>query len=127
MSHAQSKILLIDDDEFVSGSLSSYLRAQGYQVDVALDIAGAEVLMSEERYRLIVVDPYLTGAVHQPGDTLIRESRRKQPDASLIVLTAYGSPNLLRMAADCGVSLVLTKPQSVVSVSQAIANVSRRS
>ena len=121
-----SRILLIDDDEFVAGSLSQYLRTQGYDVDVALDATGAELLMANRQYALIVVDPYLTGGVRVSNDAIIRSSRDKQPDASLIVLTAYGSPRLLKMAADCGVSLVLTKPQSVVSVSQAIANVSAR-
>ncbi|MGH7485905.1 MAG: hypothetical protein ACREMY_09945, partial [bacterium] len=54
------KILLIDDDELIAGSLRQYLCTQGWSVDVALEASTAESLMGERRYDVVLVDPFLT-------------------------------------------------------------------
>jgi DNA-binding NtrC family response regulator len=116
------RVLLIDDDESVAGSLYQYLLAQGCDVEVAVDSASAEVLMEARQYDVIVVDPYLTGGVLHEDGALLSLVRSRQPAAALIVLTGYGSTTLTTSAARERAIAVLTKPQSVVYLSELVAN-----
>ncbi len=122
---AQDSILLIDDDELVAGSLREYLVRGGSQVDVAVEPSSAEEMMHARQYDVIVVDPYLTGGVFFDNGAAIDLVRRLQPSAAVIVLTAYSSPALARIAADSSVSAVLEKPQPVVALNDLIVRMSR--
>jgi UDP-3-O-[3-hydroxymyristoyl] N-acetylglucosamine deacetylase len=119
---ARQRVLLIDDDESVAGSLYQYLLAQGCDVEVAVDSASAEVLMEARQYDVVVVDPYLTGGVVADDGALLALIRGCQPQASLFVLTGYGSSSLTISAERQGASAVLTKPQSVMSLGQLIVD-----
>jgi two-component system response regulator RegA len=118
---AARAILLIDDDDLIAGSLRQVLVMEGRDVDVALDPGAAATLMAAKSYDVIVVDPYLTGGVHHEDGELITSIRSMQPEASLIVLTGYGSPALTRAATDGRVSAMLTKPQSIPFLTQFVA------
>ncbi|MEO8378200.1 MAG: response regulator [Acidobacteriota bacterium] len=121
---SQESVLLIDDDEMVAGSLRERLVRDGRQVDVALDLPTSIGLMDERKYRVIVVDPYLTTRV--PGDgSLLKIIRELQPDAAMIVLTAYGSPALTVSAEHANVAALLAKPQSVVFLSDFVGDACR--
>ena len=115
---APKTILLIDDDDLIAGSLRQVLQMDGCDVDVAVDSCSAASLMSKKRYDIVLVDPYLTGGVHREDGDLIAHIRSAQPEANLVVLTGYGSPELDRSASNGGVSAILTKPQSIVFLSQ---------
>lgn len=114
------KILLIDDDEYIAVSLRGYLTALHWDVDVAADAAAAARLAKANSYGVIVVDPFLTGAVYEEKGVQLRAIRNAQPDAQMIVLTGYASLDLARAAGECRVAAVLRKPQSVVSLTQVI-------
>jgi DNA-binding NtrC family response regulator len=115
-----ARILLIDDDELISGSLRQYLVLQGCTVDVALEATAAEELMAVHAYTTVVVDPYLTGGIHHDNGALLDRVCALQQHASVIVLTAYGSAALKSTAARYDVTAVLTKPQSVVFLDRLI-------
>jgi ActR/RegA family two-component response regulator len=117
---AQGGILLIDDDDFVAGSLRQYLWTQGFAADVALDTSFGEALMRANDYRVVVVDPYLTTRVRNEEHAVIDKVIALQPNASVFVLTAYASEPLLRLADDGRVSAVIPKPQGVVPLGQRI-------
>jgi DNA-binding NtrC family response regulator len=120
-SRMTDTILLIDDDEYIAGSLRRYLATESWAVDVALDASSAYGLMKGHEYGVVMVDPYLTGAVHREDGALLRSICTMQPSASLIVLTAYGSPELAELAQTCRVVALLRKPQSVVALGQIIS------
>jgi DNA-binding response OmpR family regulator len=124
-SEAQHRVLLIDDDELVSGSLRQYLGENGFAVDAAPEPATAMVLMSANLYSVILVDPYLTGGVRSDNAELLQRVCAMQRDAAIIVLTAYGCPSLEQAAADCNVTAMLTKPQSVVFLENMIRTSAR--
>src|ERR1051326_7048435 len=107
--HAVRKVLLIDDDDLIAGSLRSYLVKNGCNVDVALDPREAERLMSDSAYDVIIVDPYLTGGIHHGNGDLLERVARLQRRATLFVLTAYSSPELARSAANCRATAPLSR------------------
>lgn len=114
------RVLLIDDDDVIAGSLRRYLTMQGCDVSVAVDPDSAGAAMRAQAFDSIVVDPYLTGAVHGGSEPLLNSIRALQPGAMTIVLTAYPSPDLARAAAEYN-SAVLTKPQSVVYLGELVS------
>jgi DNA-binding NtrC family response regulator len=120
----QDRVLLIDDDEQVAGSLREYLVRNGSLVDVAVDLPSAEHLLDAQPYEVIVVDPYLTGGVEHSDGALLSMIRVRQPSAALIVLTGYGSSALTISAERERAYAVLTKPQSVVDLSELVAGAS---
>ena len=123
----QERILLIDDDELVAGSLREYLvRGNRCQVDVAHELSSADRLMAAQRYDVILVDPYLTGRVNSDDGALLARIRELQPHAAIIVLTAYASPSLEVSAGSQQVAALLTKPQPVPYLSQFVVEVCHR-
>ena len=125
-SRPQTRVLLIDDDELIAGSLRRYLLTQGFAVDVALEPASATKLMTSSSYGVIMVDPYLTGEVVHATAALIETVRALQPLATLIVLTGYSSPALQLAATVHGAAAVLSKPQSVTCLGDLIHSIPLR-
>lgn len=123
ISPKQTRVLLIDDDELIAGSLRRYLLTRGFAVDVALEPASAAMMMASSSYGVIVVDPYLTGGVVHATAALIETVRTLQPLATLIVLTGYSSPALQLAATVHGAAAVLSKPQSVTCLGDLIHNI----
>jgi hypothetical protein len=68
---------------------------------------------------VILIDPYLTGAIHDEHE-MLGSIGTLQPNASTIVLTAYVSPELERLASRFRTSRLLSKPQSVVYLSELV-------
>lgn len=117
----QRRVLLVDDDELIAGSLRAQLQTQGCFVAVADERIHAEELMRESSYDVVLVDPYHTGAMGDDSGALVDLVRQLQPRAYLIVLTEYASPLLARAATERGVAALLAKPQPVAVLSQFIA------
>jgi DNA-binding NarL/FixJ family response regulator len=67
---APKSILMIDDDDLIAGSLRQVLQADGCDVDVALDPRAAVASMHAKGYDVVIVDPYLTGAIHDDAGLL---------------------------------------------------------
>jgi DNA-binding NtrC family response regulator len=127
MTNGSAAILLIDDDEFIAGSLRDYLRAQGLCVDVALELPAAETLMRARQYGIVVVDPYLTGGVQRENAKLLRAIRELQPGVPIMIVTGYGSAAMIHAAAADEQTTLLFKPQPITYLSQLIVHGSTQS
>lgn len=122
----QRAILLIDDDDLIAGSLRHQLTTEGWLVDVAVDGASVDAAMGTRRYDIVLVDPYLTGGVDPGSASILGSISRRQPDASLIVLTGYDSAQLERSLAPFSPLLMLRKPQSIQTLTKMISAFSER-
>ncbi|HEX7828825.1 MAG TPA: response regulator [Thermoanaerobaculia bacterium] len=116
------RVLLIDDDDVIAGSLRQYLATRDCDVTVAVDRDSAMLRVAAQEFDVIFVDPYLTGAVHDEHAALITAARSRQPHASLIVLTAYASREIAQAAREHRALAVLTKPQSVVFLGDLVSS-----
>lgn len=106
------RILLIDDEELIAGSLRQYLVGQGYEIDTARDRGSAEELMRLRRYALVLVDPYMTGEAQAAG-SIVAAIRHCQPEAFLVLVTAYPSGDLARIAGEQRAGSIVSKPKPV--------------
>jgi len=102
---AQERILVIDDEELIRWSLKQGLQDEGYSVTTLPTAQGA--LREAERADLVLLDWRLPGA---DGLAIAKELRRARPSRPVILMTAYGTPELIEQAAAIGVWRVLLKP-----------------
>lgn len=103
------RILLIDDEESVLFAIHEYLTLRGYEVRRAGDRATAERLLHEERFTWVVTDLHLTPERAHDGLALARLARDRGA-RRVVLLTAHGSSETERAAADVGIDRLLAKP-----------------
>jgi len=87
--------------------LSATLTSEGYQVDVASTGTEGIEKASRKKYDLILTDLKLPGA---DGIKVLSEVREADPEASVIVMTAFGTVETAVEAMKMGAFDFLTKP-----------------
>jgi DNA-binding response OmpR family regulator len=87
---ANSKILLVDDDEVVRESLKAVLEFSKFDVKTAVNVAEAIQLIDTETFDVLLSDLRLPGA--GDGFTIVSAMRHRHPEAITLLFT--GSPAL---------------------------------
>lgn len=119
----KSKVLLVDDEEIVRRSLSDWLVASGFQVVTAGDGEEALEIFRNGQTDAIVLDLKLPGI---DGIEVLREMKALNPQAQVIIITAYGTVDNAVNAMKYGASDFITKPFEPEELEQAIGNVITR-
>ena len=105
------RILVVDDDTHLVGSVRRGLEAEGYAVDVALDGTEGHWLASENPYDAMVLDSMLPG---MSGDELCARLRKAGVWTPILMLTARSGESDEAQALDAGADDFLSKPFSYV-------------
>ncbi len=118
-----NKILVVDDDEEMTGLLATYLIGEGYQVAVAAD--GAEALRATvaQEPDLVLLDIVLG---EEDGRDVLRELRLMS-DVPVIFLTGRGLESERIAGLKLGADDYIVKPFSLAEVSARVETVLRRS
>ena len=105
----QPLLLMIDDDRDFCDSLCDVLRERSFRVGIAGSAAEAARQMSRHDFQIILVDWRLPDA---DGLELLKELHQHQPDAQIVLLTAYRHElnHVLEMATLGGVDVLFYKP-----------------
>lgn len=101
------RILIIEDDEFISEPIVKALREQHYTVDVTEDGEKGWELANALTYDLIVLDVMLPKL---DGITLIRQARSQNILSPIILLTSQESSTNKVIGLDAGADDYITKP-----------------
>jgi DNA-binding NtrC family response regulator len=117
---APHRILLVDDEESILFAMREYFATFGYQLDCACELEEAEALVVKHRYDLVVADLRLTGIYGAEGLELVGLIRERSPRTHVILLTAYGSPEIEMEARRLGVASFLHKPKPLPDVAQIV-------
>jgi DNA-binding NtrC family response regulator len=113
-------ILIVDDEEIVRDSLSSWLREDGCTVEaVESGIKALEILPSRE-WNLILVDLKMPG---MDGLQLMEEIKRSKPDIPIIIITAYATVETAVKAMKNGAYDYLVKPFNPEDLSMTIQKI----
>src|SRR5438270_11448831 len=104
---ALRSILIVDDEEPIRQVLTELLGGSGYVVRAAAD--GEEALreLSANDYDAVVTDVRMP---RMDGLSLVRSVQQIAPDATVIVMSAYGSHDLALEAMKAGAYDYLGKP-----------------
>jgi DNA-binding response OmpR family regulator len=101
------KILLIEDDEAISKTVSLALREERFDVDRAPDgITGLKMAVASN-YDLIILDLLLP---HKNGDEVCKQLRNAGINTPIIALTALSDLNTKVKLFNLGVDDYITKP-----------------
>ena len=99
-------VLVVDDEQLIRWSIRTHLTRAGYHVEIAE--TGKQAL---ERFGddvgIVVLDVRLPDT---DGLSVLSEIKRKREDCRVIVMTAYGNPELASEAIHRGACCVLNKP-----------------
>lgn len=123
--NSKGKILVVDDEEALREALGTYLRLEGYEVDVA---SGAEEAMGMAigAYNLILLDIMMDGI---SGTEMASELKRRPETSSIpiIFLTALQDVEDMVAGLNLGADDYIVKPYSVRNVLARVEAVLRRS
>jgi DNA-binding NtrC family response regulator len=105
----RGSILVVDDETEIREGLEALLRSEDF--DVALAETGDAGLqkLEEHPYDLMLLDVSLPD---RNGLDMLREIRRRDPNLSIILITAFGSIDMARAAFKGGAQDYITKPWS---------------
>lgn len=102
------KLLLVEDEPELGNSVSDYLKAGGYLVEIADSFPAALEKMSLYEYDCFIVDINLPGGGN--GFDLIRKLKQEQPQAAIIITSARNALDDRVQGLDLGADDYLTKP-----------------
>lgn len=119
----QIKILVVEDDEDINGLLCKFLERQGYLVTGAYSGTEAKLLLSMNKYDLILLDLMIPGIT---GETLITEIR-KTISSPILVISAKSSLEDKVSALKNGADDYMTKPFERTEVLARVEALLRRS
>ena len=100
------RILIVEDDEEMRSLLKDFLEEEGFETDSVSNGSDAFRKIVKEPFNLIITDirmPGLTGLDILPG------IRKLRPEASIIVITAFGSEEVYRRSFERGASWLFRK------------------
>ena len=117
------KILLVEDDEHISGTVTAFLAEAGYKVDACLDGNEAHAKFYDNTYHLVILDIMLPG---MDGHELLREFR-KLNNTPILMLTALSDDDSQIRAFDAQADDYVTKPFKIQLLLKRVEALLRRS
>lgn len=114
------RLLIVDDEERILDAMSDYFDFRGFEVASAGDLAAAKRLIDEQSFAAVIADLRLTGVERNEGLELIAYIRAKSQETKVILLTAYGTPDIVEAARSHGADAILEKPQPLASIAATV-------
>lgn len=114
------RLLVVDGEESICFSMAEYFTMHGYHVDIAQELEEAERQVEAVVYDVVIQDLRLGPALKPDGLEMIKFIRRRNSQTRIIILTAYGSPEMEKEALQYGADAFLRKPKPLSHVAQVI-------
>lgn len=112
-------ILIVDDEKDMREFLEIMLRKEGYEVKAFSSASQALEYCRESRYDLVITDLRMPG---MDGVAFLKSLKEMDPEALVIMVTAYASVDNAVEAIKAGAHDYFTKPFNIVEVKQNIRN-----
>lgn len=114
------RLLVVEDHPDTLRLLSRLLRADGYSVQTAGDVASALKLAAGGPFDLVISD---VGLPDSSGYDLMKRIREDHPGMKGIAMSGYGMDEDIRKSMEAGFSEHLVKPIDIPRLEQAIRRV----
>ena len=106
-TEAETRILVIDDDETICSLFKDTLEDAGYKVTAVTDSYEGLELVKNEDYDLVFLDLKMPGL---DGAELLGQIRAVKPEMPVTVVTGYPESDLMMKALNYGPLGVMKKP-----------------
>jgi DNA-binding response OmpR family regulator len=113
------RLLIVDDDEQLLSAYRDYFTESGYEVDCAQEVEEAQTLLAYFPYSVVITDLRLSKLAFG-GLDVIKHIREQALQTRVIVLTAYGWPELKQEASGYGADTFLRKPARLSELGAAV-------
>ncbi|MEE9252249.1 MAG: sigma-54 dependent transcriptional regulator [Thermodesulfobacteriota bacterium] len=104
---SKAEILVVDDEPGLRDFLEIMLNKQGYGVETAVDGVDAIEKVQNSNFDLVVTDMQMP---RMNGIEFLREIKQREPDLTVIIITAYASHQSAIEAMKLGAYDYITKP-----------------
>lgn len=111
------RVLVVDDDGFISDLLSRFLSKEGYAVQLAADGESALEILDRETVDIALIDLMLDG---MDGMALINEIAARDLDLIMIMMTGHPTLETALEAMKKGVQDYLIKPFKLEQLAEVI-------
>ena len=102
-----SRLLVVEDDPAVRTTVVTFLELEGYSVDAVSSTGEALERLSENSYPIVISDIYID---ERTGLDVLNAARNKDPDCSVILMTARGTMETVMAATRGGAFDYVAKP-----------------
>ena len=104
---ARNRILVVDDDPLIRGSLYELLQGKGYEVEIVSDGLEALERLGQRQFHVVLTDWKMP---QMDGMTLLERIKPVHQDVSVVVITGFGNVGTAVEAMRRGATDFLTKP-----------------
>jgi CheY-like chemotaxis protein len=111
------RVLVLDDDEQIGRMIREALETKGFHVDAVSDTQQVGTHLRHQAYHLIILDYVLPGL---DSDQVLDWIKEHQPDASIIVVTAYPSVDSALSCLRARTYDYITKPFQIMHLQSVV-------
>ena len=113
------RVLVVDDEPLIRWSVAETLTERGYLVVQTGDGCGARsAVEGADAFDVVLLDYRLPDS---DDLSLLASIRRAVPRGQVIVMTAFGRPEVVRAALDLGAYCVIGKPFEMQAIAELVA------
>jgi len=121
-TNSNPRILIVDDEELIVQAMRKYFAGLGYSVDSAYELEEAQALLGHYKYDLVIADLRLTGIGGVEGLQIVADVHQKCASTRVILLSAYGTPEIERESYQRGADAFLHKPKALMEIAHVAVN-----
>ena len=118
----QERILIVDDEELIVLTMRKYFEGLGYRVDAAYELEEAQALLANRQYDLVIADLRLTGIGGVEGLQIVADVHQRCAHTRVILLSAFGTPEIERESYNRGADAFLHKPKAMMEIANVAMN-----
>jgi DNA-binding response OmpR family regulator len=118
VQHQQNprRILIVDDEDLIVMAMRKYFEGLGFLVDGAYELEEAQALLANYRYDLVIADLRLTGIGGVEGLQIVSDVHQRCANTRVVLLSAYGTPEIERESYNRGADAFLHKPKAMMEI-----------
>jgi CheY-like chemotaxis protein len=116
------RILIVDDEELIVLAMRRYFEGLGCIVDSAHELEEAQALLANRTYDLVIADLRLTGIGGVEGLQIVTDVHQRCANTRIILLSAYGTPEIERESYNRGADAFLHKPKAMMEIANVAMN-----
>ena len=110
---ATKRLLVVDDEVAFLIALRKLLTEPGIEVDTAETMEDSMGLLDRNSYDAVIADIRLTGVQRKEGIQILDHVKKTHKDTKVIMMTGFGSPDVMQEAYSLGADFYFEKPVSV--------------